>query len=268
MSSDAMKMHILHTPIIFVECIVMKRSSESISVWNVAAHSRALLQTKHFSFNHIRGGKKDRFSFSPVLWNSCVLFFSPFVFPFFLALLLFVISPSLSSYLIAFFSLLFQSPSISPSFCLFAYGPFFFFFFSSLWFPKLSVFSFERNRKKERVGRFITLIATLTFRELWLCNTLSSALKHLNNPYPHVHKNQISETSFHSWRLLQTKQSGVRVAVYFICCFEIVERQALSGWMSGFGWDGWMMWWHVAGESCACWLEEWWKHYCLWSRKF
>lgn len=149
MSSDAMKMHILHTPIIFVECIVMKRSSESISVWNVAAHSRALLQTKHFSFNHIRGGKKDRFSFSPVLWNSCVLFFSPFVFPFFLALLLFVISPSLSSYLIAFFSLLFQSPSISPSFCLFAYGPFFFFFFFQSMISKaFCVFLWEKQKER------------------------------------------------------------------------------------------------------------------------
>lgn len=32
--------------------------------------------------------------------------------------------------------------------------------------------------------------------------------------------------------------------------------------MSGFGGDGWMMWWHVkGGEVCACWLEEPWKLY-------
>lgn len=84
MSSDAMKMHILHTPIIFVECIVMKRSSESISVWNVAAHSRALLQTKHFSFNHIRGGKKIDFHSLQFFETLVFCFFPPSFFPSFL----------------------------------------------------------------------------------------------------------------------------------------------------------------------------------------
>lgn len=126
--------------------------------------------------------------------------------------------------------------------------------FFSPWFSKLSVFFFERNRKKAWAGRFITLTATLKFRELWLCNTLSSALKHLNNPYPHVHKNQIIETSFHSWRLLQTKQR-VRVAVYLIC-FEIGVDTGTE-WVDEWIWVRWL-------DDLVAWggVVRW-KHYCI-----
>lgn len=59
---------ILHTLIIFVECIVMKRSSESV-VWHVAAFSRSLTHTV-FPIHPYRG-EKHRFSFCPVLLNYC-----------------------------------------------------------------------------------------------------------------------------------------------------------------------------------------------------
>lgn len=144
MSSDAMKMHILHTPIIFVECIVMKRSSESISVWNVAAHSRALLQTKHFSFNHIRGGKKIDFHSLQFFETLVFCFFSllscpPFVCH--LPLLIFIshcflfLAIPKSLYLSFFLSL-----------CLWTF--FFFFFFQSMISKAFCVFLWEKQKER------------------------------------------------------------------------------------------------------------------------
>lgn len=115
--------------------------------------------------------------------------------------------------------------------------------------------------EKPKVGRFITLIATLAFRELWLCNTLSSALKHLNNPYPHVHKNQISKTLFHGWRLLQAERA--RVAVDLVLFWNGLRYgQRVGGWVDLGEMAGLCGGMQGAG-ACACWLQEWWKHYCV-----
>lgn len=193
-------MHIFHTPIASAECTVMKRSSESVSVWHAVAPSL----TQSISLSTIYEKEIDFI---------CLVFFFFFFFVLYSSLApLFLAAPE--SLFLSFF---------------------------------LSFF------------RFITLIATLAFRELWLRNTLSSALKHLNNPYPHVHKNQISKT------LLQTKQAErARVAVYLMRCIEM-------GWGTGNEWEDEWIWGEMAGlcggmqgvGACACWLQEWWKHYCV-----
>lgn len=206
MSLDALKMHIRHPLINFVECIVMKRSSDSVSVWHVAA----LFHTQSNSLSPISRRDFHSLELFSTLFISHSFHFSPPKFPF---LLFFV---SLCSWGLSSVYIFFKA------YCVF------------LW-------EEQKERKREWVGRFITLIATLTFRELWLRNALSSAIKRLNNPYPHVHKNQISETSFHSWRLLQTKQRESEWQFISSVVLKLVERWAPSGWMSGFGRDGWMM---------------------------